>query len=545
MKIIVTTILLFVSALCFATTNKDIESTLQALDVAVDNAPTYIANKEAEIHRIKNNLRLAVADVDKYLSCKQIAEAYSHYKSDSALVYYRRCFNYGKANNNIMWMQDAAIHQALILADRGDNHMATDRLRMLGTINDICPQLRNLYADAAMMEFVRVSNDEYNQFSTSRAVKSWRIYSSYISHRSNYYYIYYTVVHPDHNPVSTAKSIQNELLSTPKGTAHEAILRMMLGVCYKKSGDIDRAIIEFAHSTIIDIKNTYTNSSSLTMLLAELNNDKNVNVARLLKYTKLNIDNINMYNDIGRSIHLVNAQKPILLRYQEAMQQRLQSQMIIGMLTIVLLIVSIFFAWSLHKKSKTIALQRDMLKVDVQDLQHDMLNTQENVANKDETIAMLKYERVKTGRLLAQHLSYLSQALNDIKAYKKEVANMIASGRTAEARKMTKENVTKDRTQALFCEIFDHSFLDIHPDFPMRLNQLLTNDEQLSSGYSHVLTPEQRIYALISLGIDDSKNIAEILHYSIQTVYNYRMKMRHMAVSENEKLDDAVKQFYT
>lgn len=444
-----------------------------------------------------------------------------------------------------MWMQDAAIHQALILADRGDNHMATDRLRMLGTINDICPQLRNLYADAAMMEFVRVSNDEYNQFSTSRAVKSWRIYSSYISHRSNYYYIYYTVVHPDHNPVSTAKSIQNELLSTPKGTAHEAILRMMLGVCYKKSGDTDRAIIEFAHSAIIDIKNTYTNSSSLTMLLAELNNDKNVNVARLLKYTKLNIDNINMYNDIGRSIHLVNAQKPILLRYQEAMQQRLQSQMIIGMLTIVLLIVSIFFAWSLHKKSKTIALQRDMLKVDVQDLQHDMLNTQENVANKDETIAMLKYERVKTGRLLAQHLSYLSQALNDIKAYKKEVANMIASGRTAEARKMTKENVTKDRTQALFCEIFDHSFLDIHPDFPMRLNQLLTNDEQLSSGYSHVLTPEQRIYALISLGIDDSKNIAEILHYSIQTVYNYRMKMRHMAVSENEKLDDAVKQFYT
>lgn len=75
------------------------------------------------------------------------------------------------------------------------------------------------------------------------------------------------------------------------------------------------------------------------------------------------------------------------------------------------------------------------MKVDVQDLQHDMLNTQENVANKDETIAMLKYERVKTGRLLAQHLSYLSQALNDIKAYKKEVANMIASGRTAEARK--------------------------------------------------------------------------------------------------------------
>lgn len=545
MKTIVTIILFFVSASCFATTNKDIESTLKALDVAVDNAPTYIASKEAELHRIKNNLRLAVADVDKYLSCKQIAETYSQYKSDSALVYYRRCFNYGKAANNMMWMQDAAIHQAFILADRGDNHMAIDRLKMLGTINEICLPLRSLYADAAMMVFVRVTNDDFNQFSTSRAIEAWRLYAPYISHRSIHYYIYYTVVNPDNNPIKTAKDIQKELLSTPKGTSHESILRMMLGVCYKKSGAVDKAIIEFARSAIIDIKNADTNSSSLTMLLAELNNDKQMNVSRLLKYTKLNIDNINMYNDIGRSIHLVNAQKPILLRYQEAIQQRLRSQMLIGALVIVLLIVSIFFAWNLHKKNKTIALQRDMLKADVQDLQHDMLNTQENVADKDETITMLRHERVKTGRLLAQHLSYLSQALNDMKAYKKEVANMIASGRTAEARKMTKENVTKDRTQALFCEIFDHSFLNVHPDFPLRLNQLLTSDTQLSSGDSHILTPEQRIYALISLGVDDSRNIAEILHYSIQTVYNYRMKMRHMAVSVNEKLDDVVMKFYS
>lgn len=38
-----------------------------------------------------------------------------------------------------------------------------------------------------------------------------------------------------------------------------------------------------------------------------------------------------------------------------------------------------------------------------------------------------------------------------------------------------------------------------------------------------------RIYALLSLGITDSVSIAEFLHYSPQTIYNYRLRVRHCA----------------
>lgn len=521
----------------------DIELALRRLDTIVDNAPKYAATKEAELHRTKNNLRLAVSDVDKYLSCKQIAEAYSQYMSDSALVYYRRCYNYGTAAGNKTWMQDAAIHQAMILADRGDNHMATDRLRMLGTIDDIVPQLKPLYADAAMMVFVRVSNTSQNQFSTSLAKNAWKVYEKYINKLSSHHTLYYTIANPDYNPAKVAKLIETNLKSTPKGSDDESMYRMLLGICMEKQGEMGKAIIEFARSAAIDLKNSKTNSSSLTMLIAGLNKDKEENIGRLLKYTQQNIDNINLYNDVGRSIHLVNAQKPILLRYQKAMQQRMTNRTIIAVLVAMLLIACAYFTWRLHRKNATIEEQSNMLKANLLSLQTQMRHSQDNVIEKDATIGQLKQERIRTGQIMAQQLAYLSQALNDMKAFKKDIANLIASGRTAEARKMTKETVTKDRTQALFCDIFDHSFLDIHPDFPARLNQLLSADAQLSADNGS-LTPEQRIYALISLGVDDSRNIAEILHYSIQTVYNYRMKMRHASASASEKVDDVVKTFY-
>lgn len=43
----------------------------------------------------------------------------------------------------------------------------------------------------------------------------------------------------------------------------------------------------------------------------------------------------------------------------------------------------------------------------------------------------------------------------------------------------------------------------------------------------NTLTPELRIFALVSLGITDTTTIADILHYSSQTVYNYRSKVSH------------------
>ena len=42
-----------------------------------------------------------------------------------------------------------------------------------------------------------------------------------------------------------------------------------------------------------------------------------------------------------------------------------------------------------------------------------------------------------------------------------------------------------------------------------------------------------RVFALIRLGIDDSTKIAEFLHYSVNTIYNYRAKIKNSAIGRN------------
>lgn len=56
-----------------------------------------------------------------------------------------------------------------------------------------------------------------------------------------------------------------------------------------------------------------------------------------------------------------------------------------------------------------------------------------------------------------------------------------------------------------------------------------------------LLSPELRIYALVRLGITDSSQIAAFLHYSPQTVYNYRFRVRSHARIPREDFPRAVR----
>ena len=56
------------------------------------------------------------------------------------------------------------------------------------------------------------------------------------------------------------------------------------------------------------------------------------------------------------------------------------------------------------------------------------------------------------------------------------------------------------------------------------------------------LTTDIRIFALIRLGIDDSSKIAEFLHYSVNTIYNYRARLKNGAVGNREEFEKQVKE---
>ncbi|MFW5477186.1 MAG: DUF6377 domain-containing protein, partial [Segatella copri] len=72
-------------------------------------------------------------------------------------------------------------------------------------------------------------------------------------------------------------------------------------------------------------------------------------------------------------------------------------------------------------------------------------------------------------------------------------------------------------------------FIDLYPNFVEEFNQLLLPEKQIVLPAPNSLTKELRIYALMRLGITDGQELATLLFYSTQTIYNYKAAIRKRA----------------
>ena len=84
-----------------------------------------------------------------------------------------------------------------------------------------------------------------------------------------------------------------------------------------------------------------------------------------------------------------------------------------------------------------------------------------------------------------------------------------------------------------FYKLIDKALTDLFPDFVASINTLLPPDKQIVLKNDDPLTPELRIYAFVRLGVEQSAKIAQILGYSVNTVYTYRNRMRNRAIDKD------------
>ena len=88
---------------------------------------------------------------------------------------------------------------------------------------------------------------------------------------------------------------------------------------------------------------------------------------------------------------------------------------------------------------------------------------------------------------------------------------------------------------------FDEAFLAIFPHFIEEYNKLMApgNEVVLTDKQKErkTLTSELRVFALIRLGFTDSATIAQMLRYSINTIYNIRSKAKNKATVSKDSFE--------
>ncbi len=125
-------------------------------------------------------------------------------------------------------------------------------------------------------------------------------------------------------------------------------------------------------------------------------------------------------------------------------------------------------------------------------------------------------------------LGILSENIDTTRRYKNHVLKTIRQGNAKALADEIEMLPPIDEDITEFYKMFDQTFVNLYPDFVEKFGD-------------DILTPELRIFTLIKLGINDSSRIASLLHYSANTIYNYRAKIKNKARGSRDDFENAVR----
>lgn len=107
----------------------------------------------------------------------------------------------------------------------------------------------------------------------------------------------------------------------------------------------------------------------------------------------------------------------------------------------------------------------------------------------------------------------------------------LAAGQSDELYRMAKSGKFVEEQTGEFYEVFDDAFLHIYPDFVEQVNGLLRPECRITLQSGEMLNTDLRILAFMRLGIEESPRIAQVLNYSLNTIYAYRNRLKSRAIN--------------
>lgn len=134
---------------------------------------------------------------------------------------------------------------------------------------------------------------------------------------------------------------------------------------------------------------------------------------------------------------------------------------------------------------------------------------------------------------ISQFMSLCSIYMGKLNSFSKIVNRKLATGKADDLYRLTKSGKFVEEQSKEFYDVFDNAFLHIYPDFVAQVNSLLRSDSQIVLKEGEQLNTELRILAFVRLGISDSPRIAQVLNYSLNTIYSYRNRLKNKAINRD------------
>jgi len=153
----------------------------------------------------------------------------------------------------------------------------------------------------------------------------------------------------------------------------------------------------------------------------------------------------------------------------------------------------------------------------------------------------INYKLMEANKIKEEYIGYCFQInssyLDKIKKFKKLADQKLTDNKYAEVRYLVNNIDLKEERDELFRN-FDRIFLKIFPNFVTVFNSFFKEEDRIRLKDNELLNTDLRIFALIRIGISDNVKIAQILEYSVNTIYTYKTKIKNKAIIPKEEFEE-------
>ena len=548
-------ILSLVYILCFSALtssfaqNKNIKDLYEQLDQAIKQSQYYINQKESRITKIKKQSRQGHTPQQLLTAYYKLYEEYKAYQSDSSIYYIHQAIDLAKRNN---MKSDITKLRSLLALQYSTSGAFTEALHVLQSIDkktlnnsnkkDYYIAFYHVYGELGFSN-IHIDTDLSQEFYRKQNCCRDTLFSI-LSPNSEDYLMRKEVLLTSQNKLKEALKINDIRLSKCKKGSHEygtvAYYRYLI---YRSLKDEDMVKYWLLQSAICDVKCAINDQASLWILAEILSKEKDVE--RSYKYINFSWNANKRFCTRIRSWQISPVLGTIDHNYQAELKKD-NHRLIFAIICVSLLVIALaLLTFYVNKQKSYLSKARNELK---------KTNTQlEELNNKlSSTNGMLKASNDKLNEsngvkeeYIGQFLGACSHYIDKLDKMRLNVNKMLKNKQYNELYSMTKSSEVKEQELEELYANFDKVFLNPFPNFVEDLNGLLKEEYQIHLSSPNKLSAIVRVFALIRLGIDDSTKIAEFLHYAVNTIYNYRAKLRNGAINDRNEFEKKVRELGT
>lgn len=548
-------ILSLIYILCFSALtssfaqNKNIKDLYEQLDQAIEQSQYYINQKESRITKIKKQSRQGHTPQQLLTAYYKLYEEYKAYQSDSSIYYIHQAIDLAKRNN---MKSDITKLRSLLALQYSTSGAFTEALHVLQSIDkktlnnsnkkDYYIAFYHVYGELGFTN-INIDTDLSQEFYSKQDCYRDTLFSI-LSPNSEDYLMRKEVLLTSQNKLKEALKINDIRLSKCKKGSHEyGIVAYYRYLIYRSLKDEDMVKYWLLQSAICDVKCAINDQASLWILAEILSKEKDVE--RSYKYINFSWKANKKFCTRIRSWQISPVLGTIDHNYQTELKKA-NHRLIFAIICVSLLVIALaLLTFYVNKQKSYLSNARNELK---------KTNTQlEELNNKlSSTNGMLKASNDKLNEsngvkeeYIGQFLGACSHYIDKLDKMRLNVNKMVKNKQYNELYSMTKSSEVKEQELEELYANFDKVFLNLFPNFVEDLNGLLKEECQIHLSSPNKLSAIVRVFALIRLGIDDSTKIAEFLHYAVNTIYNYRAKLRNGALNDRNEFEKKVRELGT